>query len=99
MTDTGRRQFIAKAAVAGAVAFTAPAIITITPAQAADLTSAPPGFTQPPTELADPVELDDPETGELPATGADPFRMVVAGVAATAGGAVLQFWSPDKETP
>jgi hypothetical protein len=111
----GRRKFLATAAAAGAVAWAAPAIITMQPAGAASLTSPPP--TPPPTgptgvvptgvEPADETNPDpngaDPKpqvaaasTGTLPFTGADIKQLAATGLAATAGGGALMFWSADR---
>jgi hypothetical protein len=47
----GRRRFIAGAAVAGGLAFAAPAIVTMKPAGASTLTSPPPEPPGPPPEV------------------------------------------------
>lgn len=107
----GRRQFLAKAAVAGTVAWAVPTIITVDPAGAAQLTSPPPEPpVDPPTEVGGLVVPGDPAAPAaqpsgtqvggrtvLPRTGADLDDLVVAGLAATAGGAVLHHWSAEIE--
>ena len=98
--DPGRRQFLVKAAAVGAIAWTAPAIITMQPAGAAALTSPPPeppevapNEISPPTDPATEVAGATASSGQLPVTGADVEQLLIAGLAATAGGAAMQFWS------
>lgn len=109
-SDLGRRQFLRKAAVAGTVAWAVPTIITMEPAGAAELTSPPP---EPPVDVGGVVVPSDPPTAappvtqvagtqvagrtELARTGVELDNLVVAGLAATAGGAALLLWSADPE--
>lgn len=107
--DLGRRQFLRKAAVAGTVAWAVPTIITMEPAGAAGLTSPPP---EPPVDqpgvdvggIGVPSDPGSAATGtqvagrtELARSGAELDDLVVAGLAATAGGAALLLWSADAE--
>ena len=99
----GRRRFLVGAAGLGAAAWAAPAIITMDPAGAAALTSPPP--KPPDTEVsAQTVEVRgaevtaEPEVasddgGHLPFTGANLEQLTIAGLAATASGAAMHFWS------
>jgi len=106
----GRRDFLRKAAVAGATAFAVPMIATVDPADAQAVTSPPPEPPGPPGPTT-PVEpaagvpaggdvspVGRPtRRGELPRTGADLDRLIAAGLAATAGGAALVLWSADRK--
>ena len=106
--NPGRRQFLLKAAAVGAIAWAAPAIIMMEPAGAAALTSPPPKPPEvAPTEISVP-KAADPATevagatassGQLPVTGANVEQLLIAGLAATAGGAAMQFWSTKLGTP
>ena len=98
----GRRRFLAGAAGLGAAAWAAPAIISMDPAGAAALTSPPP--KPPDTEVsAQTVEVrgvevaTDPKVasddGHLPFTGANLEQLTIAGLAATAAGAAMHYWS------
>ena len=105
----GRREFLRKAAVAGTGAFAVPMIVTVDPADARALTSPPPeppGSSTTPEHPGTGVEAPAPSRSrarqvsartELPRTGADIDRLVVAGLAATAGGAALVLWSADAQ--
>jgi len=106
--DLGRRQFLHKAAVAGAVAWAAPTIITMDPAGAAGLTSPPPEPPdRPGVDVGGIVVPSDPRSAatgtrvagrtELARTGAELDDLVVAGLAATAGGAALVRWSAEAQ--
>jgi hypothetical protein len=107
--DLGRRQFLLRAAVAGTVAAAVPTIVTMQPAGATGLTSPPPKppididptSVDPPTNVGNEVVAEPPgpktkvagATSTLPMTGADVGDMVVAGLAATAGGSALLLWN------
>jgi hypothetical protein len=107
---TGRRAFLRKAAVAGTGAFAVPMIVTVDPVDAQALTSPPPEPPGSSNHSQSPVvePVNERATGasrrrapgrtELPRTGADIDRMVVAGLAATAGGAALVLWSADAQS-
>ena len=104
----GRRDFMRRAAVVGTGAFVVPTIITVDPADAQALTSPPP---EPPGKPESPPVSEGGGPGaqpqaqpagrrvttrtELPRTGANLYRLAVAGLAATAGGAALVLWSAD----
>jgi len=106
-----RRDLLRKAAIAGTAAFVVPAIITVDPADAQALTSPPP---EPPSRAEQPESSPRTTGGtqqgvqpagrrvtgrtELPRTGADLDRLVVAGLAATAGGAALVLWSAEAKS-
>jgi hypothetical protein len=94
----GRRQFLLKAAVAGTVAFAVPTIVTVDPAGATGLHSPPPEEVLP-TGVTDPMVVPGGVSagGELPRTGVGTEELVAAGLAATAGGAAMLFWSADGE--
>jgi hypothetical protein len=95
--DLERRQFLRRAAVAGAV-WAVPTVIAIKPASAAGLHSAPPPkpVDHVPTGI-DPVAAPAPprrtSPTELAFTGADVEDLTVAGLAVTAAGAALLFLS------
>ena len=94
--DLERRQFLRRAAVAGAI-WAVPTVIAIKPASAAGLHSAPPPkhVDQFPTAV-DPVVQTPPKAvspTELAFTGADTEKLAVTGLAATAAGAALLFLS------
>ena len=94
--DLERRQFLRKAAVAGAV-LAVPTVIAIKPASAAGLHSAPPPkpIDRVPSAV-DPVATPPPTaTGptELALTGIDVEQLAAAGLAVTAAGAALLFLS------
>jgi hypothetical protein len=95
--DLGRRQFMRKAAVAGAIVWTVPTIISIEPAGATDRHSAPPkppgGVVTPPGGVVKPppavAAVHDPHA-QLPFTGDNEIVELGIGVAAiTAGAAML----------
>ena len=101
--DLERRQFLRRAAVAGAI-WAVPTVIAIKPASAAGLHSAPPKPPLPvdrvPPSAVDPVAIKDPKaTGptELPFTGADVEELTAAGLAVTAAGAALLFLSGEAD--
>lgn len=117
----GRRRFLKRTAAVSAVAFTAPAIMTIKPAGAAELTSPPPEPPEPPSASVggktasrggaanDPsganrgagrarVAGATAQRDELAATGIETNDLLVAGLAATAGGGALLLWSADTGT-
>ncbi len=100
----GRRRFLIGAAGVSAAAWVAPAIITMDPAGAAELTSPPP--KPPDTVSAQTVEVPGAQVkpdaevsgatddgGRLPFTGANLEQLTIAGLAATAAGAAMHFWS------
>ena len=99
----GRRRFLAGVAGVSAAAWVAPAIITMDPAGAADLTSPPPKPPNPPPEVVGEVHVaaaTDPAVsggseggGNLPFTGANLEQLTIAGLAATAAGGAMHFWS------
>ena len=107
---SARRDFLRKAAVAGATAFAVPMIATVDPADAQAVTSPPPEPPGPPGPTT-PVEPAagtpgggdvspagrSTRRGELPRTGSDLDNLVAAGLAATAGGAALVLWSADRK--
>ncbi len=94
--DLGRRQFMRKAAVAGAIVWTVPTIVSIEPAGAADRHSAPP---KPPgsVEKPPPKEISgrhhDPE--QLPFTGDNEIVELGVGAAAIAAGAAMLMLSAE----
>lgn len=107
-----RRQFLRRAAVVGTGAFLVPTIITIAPVDAQEITSPPPEPPAPPTEVGGSTISRTPTAplagGQvagarvagrttLPRTGAELDDLLVAGLAATAGGAALVLWSADTE--
>jgi hypothetical protein len=113
-SSVGRRDFLRKAGVVATGAFVVPMIITVDPADAQALTSPPPeppgrpdsppvdvgsGTASPPGTVTGPAQ-GTRATGrtELPRTGTDLDRLVVAGLAATAGGAALVLWSADAKS-
>jgi hypothetical protein len=92
----GRRQFMRKAAVAGAIVWTVPTIVSIAPAGAADRHSAPPkppgGVEQPPpTKISG--RHKDPE--QLPFTGDNEIVELGVGTAAIAAGAAMLILSAE----
>jgi hypothetical protein len=103
-----RRQFLRRAAVVGASTFVAPIILTVEPAGAQQITSPPPEPPSPPTEVGGSTVSRSPEPAPaprtqvagrttLPRTGAELDDLVMAGLAATAGGAALVLWSADVD--
>lgn len=102
-TDLERRQFLRKAAVAGAV-WAVPTVIAIKPAAAAGLHSAPP--EKPPVDHVptgiDPIAKPPRQPTrtsptELAFTGADVEKLTIAGVAATAAGAAMLLLSGEAD--
>jgi hypothetical protein len=107
--EVGRRRFIAGAAVAGGLAFAAPAIVTMRPAGASTLTSPPPKPPNQPPEVGGETEAvpGDPgavapavapavAAGQLPFTGASVKEMFAAGLGATAAGTAMVLWSAER---
>jgi hypothetical protein len=102
-----RRQFLRRAVAVGAGAFVVPTIVTIDPVGAQEITSPPPEPPAPPTEVGGNVVSRPPTAPAegaqvagrttLPRTGAEIDDLVVAGLAATAGGAALVLWSADAD--
>jgi hypothetical protein len=97
-----------RAAVVGAGAFVAPIIVTMEPAGAQQITSPPPEPPNTPTEVGGNTVSRAPASAPaqrtqvagrttLPRTGAELDDLVVAGLAATAGGAALVLWSADAD--
>jgi hypothetical protein len=97
----GRRQFMRKAAVAGAIVWTVPTIVSIEPAGAVDRHSAPPeppgGVVKPPQEVGPAQRKPD---GQLPFTGDNEIVELGVGVAAvTAGAAMLLLGEEGTRAP
>jgi hypothetical protein len=97
----GRRQFMRKAAVAGAIAWTVPTIVSIQPAGAAERHSAPPvkpvgGVKQHPGTVDATQKHTDP-VPQLPFTGDNEIVEMGVGIAAVAGGAAMLFLSGGAE--
>jgi hypothetical protein len=105
-----RRQFLRRAAVVSAGAFVVPTIATISPAGAQEITSPPPEPPAPPTQVggitipgsppSPPAQVAGTQVAgrtSLPRTGAEIDDLLVAGLAATAGGAALMLWSADAD--
>ena len=96
-----RRAFLLKAATATAVVWAVPTMITVEPAAAASITSPPPGHEEAAT-ITDP-QVVTAEVGvsaaQLPKTGTEPDDLLRAGLAATAGGAALHYWSARTRPP
>jgi hypothetical protein len=96
--ELGRRQFIRKAAVAGAIVWTVPTIVSIEPAGAAERHSTPP---KPPVEPISGV-VSRPHDGEkdaaqLPFTGDNEVLEFGVGVAAVAAGAAMLMMSAEPD--
>jgi hypothetical protein len=98
----GRRQFMRKAAVAGAIVWTVPTINSIEPAGAADRHSEPPsGLVKPAPEVAPAHEVSPAHEsdGQLPFTGDNEIVEFGVGVTAiTAGAAMLLMSNDDART-
>ena len=102
--DVARRRFLLRAIGAGSVALAIPTIVTVAPAAAADVRSAPP---EPPQVEPTDVPRGSPQvmaaqqarTGTLPFTGADIEKPLIAGLGAIAGGGAMLFWSANKAQP
>jgi len=100
--ELGRRQFIRKAAVVGAIVWTVPTIVSIEPAGAADRHSAPPVTPpgavqqQPPPPPAT-VAATQQQPGQLPFTGDNQNVEFGVGLAAIAGGTALIIASAEHE--
>jgi hypothetical protein len=98
--DLERRQFLRKAAVAGAI-WAVPTVIAIKPASAAGLHSAPPPKPVDHFPAAvDPVVQTPPKAvspTELAFTGANTQELTVAGLAVTAAGAAMLFLSGEAD--
>jgi hypothetical protein len=95
--DLGRRQFMRKAAVAGAIVWTVPTIVSIEPAGAADRHSAPPGaVVKPPPEVPPEVKaVQQKPDGQLPFTGDNEIVELGVGIAALGAGAAMILMSEE----
>ena len=95
--DLGRRQFMRKAAVAGAIVWTVPTIVSIEPAVAADRHSAPPGaVVKPPPAVG---AVHDGPHAQLPFTGDNEIVELGIGVAAITAGAAMLLMSEESARP
>jgi hypothetical protein len=95
--DLGRRQFIRKAAVAGAIVWTVPTIVSIEPAGAAERHSTPP---KPPVEPISGVSKPpggEKSTAQLPFTGDNEVLEFGVGVVAVTAGAAMLMLSAEAE--
>jgi len=94
--DLGRRQFMRKAAVAGAIVWTVPTIVSIAPAGAADRHSAPPkppgGVVEPPPKQ---IAGKHKDGEQLPFTGDNEIVELGVGTAAIAAGAAMLMLSAE----
>lgn len=95
--ELGRRQFIRKAAVAGAIVWTVPTIVSIEPAGAAERHSTPP---KPPVEPVSGV-VSTPRgaknSAQLPFTGDNEVLEFGVGVAAVTAGAAMLMLSAEAD--
>jgi hypothetical protein len=101
-TELGRRQFMRKAAVAGAIVWTVPTIVSIEPAGAADRHSRPP---KPPVDPVGGV-VSTPhgdgdgdgqkDAAQLPFTGDNEILELGVGVAAITAGAAMLMLSAES---
>jgi hypothetical protein len=99
--DLERRQFLRRAAVAGAI-WAVPTVIAIKPASAAGLHSEPPPkhVGHSPTAVEPAVQTPPKKAvspTELAFTGADTEQLAVTGLAVTAAGAALLFLSGEAK--
>jgi hypothetical protein len=99
-TELGRRQFMRKAAVAGAIVWTVPTIVSIEPAGAADRHSRPP---KPPVEPVGGVGStphgdgdSQKDPAQLPFTGDNEILELGVGVAAITAGAAMLMLSAES---
>jgi hypothetical protein len=94
----GRRQFIRKAAVAGAIVWTVPTIVSIEPAGAAERHSTAP---KPPVEPVSGVVSKPPDgeksAAQLPFTGDNEVLEFGIGVAAVTTGAAMLMLSAESD--
>jgi len=106
--ELGRRQFMRKAAVAGAIVWTVPTIVSIEPAGAAAGHSGPPVTSTTSTTSTGGVHQQPPPPstvgakqqqpgGQLPFTGDNQSIEVGVGVAAVTAGAAMLLLSAEAE--
>ncbi len=95
--ELGRRQFIRKAAVAGAIVWTVPTIVSIEPAGASERHSTPP---KPPVKPISGVSKHpdgEKDAAQLPFTGDNEILELGIGVAAVTAGAAMLMLSAESE--